>query len=101
MITANEARQIAFDKVNTTYEECFDNFMEAILECIEEDAKKGKLDIHLAYNYMVDKYFKNIKSDDLYKTLSEIVKERFAKLGFNVSFMTTNISRDITLTISW
>lgn len=100
-ITANMARKMAFYKVNTTYEECFDYFLNAIMKCIEEDARKGKLDIHLGFNSTVDKYFKDVKSNDLYDTLKEVIKEKLSNLGFKVSYLKYNYSPDTTLIISW
>jgi hypothetical protein len=101
MITANIARKMAFEKVNTTYDECFNEFMNSITEHIEENAKKGQLDIHLSLDFIVKKYFKNVKSDNLNETLKEIIKERFTKLGFVVQYVRYSYSNDATLIISW
>lgn len=101
MITANIAREMAFEKVNTTYEECFTNFMNAMSESIEESAKKGHLDVYLTFDTLIDKYFKKIKSDNLNATLKEIIKEKFSKMGFKVDFIKYNCRPDTTLIISW
>lgn len=101
IITANMARKMAFDKVNTTYEECLNNFMNSILNAIEKNAKEGKLELHLSFDEAVDTFFKSIKSDDMYKTLKEVIKEQLSKTGFNVSYIRYNTSPDTTLTISW
>ena len=101
MITANIAREMAFEKVNTTYEECFDEFMGAVSESIEESAKKGNLDVYLTFDTLIDKYFKKIKSDNLNATLKEIIKEKFSKMGFKVEFIKYNYRPDTTLIISW
>ena len=46
-ITAKEAREMAFNKVKTTYDECLNRFMDAVFENIEKYAKEGKLDIYI------------------------------------------------------
>ena len=101
MITANIAREMAFEKVNTTYKECFDEFMGAVSESIEKSAKKGHLDVHLTFDTLIDKYFKKIKSDNLNATLKEIIKEKFSKMGFEVVFVKHSYRPDTTLIISW
>lgn len=100
-ISAGMARHLAFNKVNTTYEDCLNNFMNAIAIKIEEYAKKGELEISADFNAMVDEFFKEVKSDDLCNTLKEVIKTKLSKLGYNVTYTNYSYSRDIILTIYW
>ena len=100
-ISADMARQLAFNKVNTTYEDCLNNFMNAIAIKIEEYAKKGELEICADFNAMVDEFFKDVKSDDLCNTLKEVINNRLSNLGYKVIYTRYNYSKDVILTISW
>ena len=101
IITANMARKMAFNKVNTTYEECLANFMNEVLNAIEKKAKEGKLELNLPFDLIVDKFFKNVKSYDMCNALKGVIKERLSKTGFNVCYTRYSCSPDTTLTISW
>jgi hypothetical protein len=100
-ITAHMAREMAFKKVNTTYEECFDAFIGVVFKCVEEEAKKGRLSISLTFETLVDQYFKGVKSDCLCATLKEILKGMLSGYGFNVQYIRTNYSSYTTMEISW
>ena len=100
-ITADMAREMAFNKVNTTYEDCFDTFIGAFFKYVEEEAKKGQLSISLTFESLVDQYFKGVKSDYLCATLKEILKKRLSDYGFDVQYIRTNYSSYTTMEISW
>ena len=61
-ITAIEAREMAFNKVKTTYDDCLNRFMDAVFENIENSAKEGKLDIYMSLDKAVDIYFEGINN---------------------------------------
>jgi hypothetical protein len=100
-ITADMAREMAFKKVNTTYEDCFNTFMEVVFKCVEKEAQKGQLSMSLTFETLVDQYFKGVKSDYLCATLKEILKETLSAYGFNVQYIRTNYSSYTTMEISW
>ena len=100
-ITADMAREMAFKKVNTTYEDCFDEFMGAFFKYVEEEAQKGQLSISLTFESLVDQYFKGVKSDYLCATLKEVLKGRLSDYGFDVQYIRTNYSSYTTMEISW
>ena len=100
-ITATEAREMAFNKVKTTYDDCLNRFMDAVFESIEKSAKKGKLDICISLDELVDTYFGGIKSDGLLTTLKDVINERLSSYGFKVEYVGYNISLGIMLIINW
>ena len=100
-ITAKEAREMAFNKVKTTYDECLNRFMDAVFENIEKSAKEGKLDIYMSLDELVDTYFEVIKSDGLFTTLKDVISERLSSYGFKVEYMRYNVSPEIMLIVNW
>lgn len=100
-MTAKIARKIAFNKVNTTYEECLANFMNSVLNAIKKEAKEGKLELCMPFDEAIDKHFKNIKSNYMCNTLKEVIKEQLSKMGFNVCYTRYSCSPNTTLTVSW
>jgi len=100
-ITAEEAREMAFNKIKTTYDDCLNRFMDAVFENIENSAKEGKLDIYMSLDKAVDIYFEGIKSDGLLNTLKGVINERLSSYGFKVEYMRYNHSPEIMLIINW
>ena len=100
-ITAKEAREMAFNKVKTTYDDCLNRFMDAVFEHIEKSAKKGELDAYMSLDKAVDTYFKGIKSDGLLKTLKDVINERLSSYGFKVEYIRYNVSPETMLIINW
>lgn len=100
-ITAKEAREMAFNKVKTTYDECLNRFMDAVFENIEKSAKEGKLDIYMSLDELVDTYFEGIKSDGLFTTLKDVINERLSSYGFKVEYVGYNVSPGTMLIVNW
>lgn len=100
-ITAEEARKMAFNKVETTYDDCLNHFMNAVFEHIEKSAKKGELDTYISLDKAIDTYFKGIKSDRLLTTLKEVINERLSNYGFKVEYVRYNCSPGIMLIVNW
>lgn len=100
-ITAEEAREMAFNKIETTYDDCLNRFMDAVFENIEKSAKKGELDTYISLDKAVDTYFKGIKSDGLIKTLKDVINKRLSSYGFKVEYMRYNVSPEIMIIVNW
>ena len=100
-ITAEKAREMAFNKIKTTYDDCLNRFMDAVFERIEKSAKEGKLDTCMSLDKLVDTYFEGIKSDGLFKTLKDVINERLSSYGFKVEYVGYNVSQGIMLIVNW
>ena len=98
-MTAQKARETAFNIVHTTYEEGLNNMIKFIDEMIETHAKKGELSISFELKELISNFikFSNHTIDD---TVREYIKTQYEEKGFKVYDTKFSFSPTYT-TIDW
>lgn len=99
-MTAKEARETAFDKIGTTYEEGLNGILSHIDNEVENSANEGKLQITFCLGDLIEEYIKT-KSNTLERVVGEYLKEHYEKQGFIVDIHRYNVSSDVNITLNW
>ena len=97
---ASEARKIAFAKVGKTYESGLNMVFNIVYSAINKAANEGTLETVISVREMLH-YFDELKSSYVKKAIVELVRTRLTEDGYDVHVVSTNLSQEKWVEISW